>query len=68
MQQALAAAPEKAVEKPQSFLAADHFSASELCQIEAWAQLITRMILADGDHFMWAVRPEAQRGPKPGRG
>ena len=68
MQQALAAAPEKAVEAPQSFRAVDHFSAAELRQIEAWAQLITRMILADGDHFMWAVRPEAQRGPKPGRG
>lgn len=67
MKQALAAAPKKAVEAPQSFRAVDHFSAAELRLIEAWAQLISRMITADDSHFMWAVRPESQRGPKPRR-
>ena len=31
----------------------------------AWAQFLTRVIASDPEHFMWAVRPDDQRGPRP---
>jgi len=64
MSDALHAAPDKAVDAPQSFEAADHYTGNELRRFRVWAQLLTRMIEADPDHFDWAVRPADQRSAR----
>jgi hypothetical protein len=66
MADALAAAPSKAVKKPQSFQARSHFAAPALRQIEVWAQLLHRMMAADPAHFAWAVRTPETRSVLPG--
>ncbi len=72
MSDALRAAPDKAVEQPQSFQARDYFGAPVRRQFKVWAQLLHRMMSADPAHFAWAVRPPDQRGDrapgKPGKG
>ena len=65
MSDALAAAPDKAVAEAQSFEAEDHFSPDDLRSFDIWAQFLTRVIASDPEHFMWAVRPDDQRGPRP---
>jgi hypothetical protein len=65
MSDALAAAPEKAVDKPQSFQANAHFKAPELRQFKVWAQFLHRMMVADPRHFSWAVRTPEARSKKP---
>lgn len=69
MSDALASAPDKSVEVPQSFEAKDHFSAAERRRFRVWADFLLRLIEADPQHFMWAVRDPDQRGrlpPAPG--
>lgn len=68
MSRALAAAPDKAVERPQSFVAKDHFSPAERRQFRVWTKLLMRVMAAGPDHFAWAVRPPEQRGPNPPSG
>ena len=65
MATALAAAPDKAVDRPQSFEAEDHFGPDDLRLFGIWAQLLTRLMEADPEQFMWAVRSPDQRGPRP---
>lgn len=65
LSEALAAAPDKAVDAPQSFAAKDHFSPAERRQFRIWAKLLMRVMSADPDHFAWAVRPPEQRGARP---
>jgi hypothetical protein len=65
MSDALARAPEKAIEAPQSFDAETYFSASEQRLFTVWARLFARMMAADPDHFAWSVRPPEQRAPTP---
>ena len=67
MSDALAAAPEKAADKPQSFKAEEHFSGAELRRLEAVADMFQRIAEAHPDHFMWAVRSPAQRSKLPPR-
>ncbi len=62
---ALAATPDKAVEQPQSYRAVDHFSPSERRHFRIWARFLARLIDADPEHFMWAVRSPEQRAPHP---
>lgn len=64
MSDALAAAPDKAVERAQSFAPADHYGAADLRRFAALADLFSRMIAADPEHFMWALRPPEQRVPR----
>lgn len=68
MADALAGAPGKAVDLPQSFAAADHFSRAERRQFRIWAKLLGRVMAADPKHFSWAVRPPAQRTAHPPSG
>lgn len=65
MSDALAAAPGKAVDKPQSFRAEDHFNAEELRLFDIWAALLTRLMSADPEHFKWAVRAPDHRARLP---
>lgn len=65
MSEALAAAPGKAVDVPQSFAAKDHFSPAERRQFQTWAKLLMRIMAADPGHFAWAVRPPEQRDARP---
>lgn len=65
MSDALAAAPSKAVDRPQSFKANEHFDAEQLRHFKAWAQLLYRIMSADPEHFMWALRPHEQRSAHP---
>jgi len=65
MSDALAAAPETAVNIPQSFQARTHFKASELRHIKVWAQMLHRMMVADPKHFAWAVRTPETRAKHP---
>lgn len=65
MSEALAAAPKKAVSKPQSFEAKDHFNPAERRRLRIWADFLLRLIEADPQHFMWAVRDPDQRSKLP---
>ncbi|MGD9861811.1 MAG: hypothetical protein AB7S99_01240 [Pseudodonghicola sp.] len=65
MSDALAAAPAKAVAAPQSFDAKDHYGPGERRHFRIWADFLLRMMQADPEHFMWAVREPDQRAELP---
>lgn len=65
MSDALEAAPSKAVEQAQSFDPEDHFSEAELRRLTAIAQMFGHVMASDPRHFLWAVRPDAQRSDTP---
>lgn len=57
MSDALDGAVAKAVDAPQSFEAADHYSPRELQHIQAFADLFRRLMAADPGYFCHAARP-----------
>ena len=65
MSDALEAAPSKAVEQAQSFDPEDHFTEAELRRLTAIAQMFGHVMASDPRHFLWAVRPDAQRSDTP---
>lgn len=67
MSDALEAAPGKSVEEVQSFDLKDHFGPAERRRVRVWADFLQRMMSADPEHFMWAVRDPDQRAPQPPR-
>lgn len=58
---ALEAAQGKAVDKPQSLDAKDHFSDGEIRRYEGFAQMVKHMMTSDPRHFSWVVRPDNKR-------
>ncbi|GHF74759.1 hypothetical protein [Seohaeicola zhoushanensis] len=65
MSDALAGAAQKALPEAQSFRAENHFGPEELRLFDIWADLLSRLMTADPEHFKWAVRSPDHRGPTP---
>ena len=67
MEEALSMAKEKSVAEEQSFKAVDHYHPMQMRHFKVWAQMLMRLMLADPDHFSWAMRPPELRGPNPSK-
>jgi hypothetical protein len=61
MSDALAAAPARAVEVPQSFAVEDHFDAEAIRLTDSWTEIVTRLFLADPKRFPQAIRDRVAR-------